>query len=197
VCGAVHFAASAQHPLLTMLPVVLHVAAHDAPDATALAVLLRQMQREASDGKPGADLIVRRLSDVFFVQILRAWFEREPVGGGGWLAAASDPQIGAALRAIHDDPSRHWSVSALAHEAALSRSLFAERFAGLCGEPPMHYLARWRVLLAAGPLRDGRDTVARIAASVGYVSVAAFVRTFTRLMGMSPAAYRGQHRRLV
>jgi AraC-like DNA-binding protein len=94
------------------------------------------------------------------------------------------------LRAIHNDPTRRWSVSDLAREAAVSRSLFAERFAQLCGEPPMHYVARWRVLLATGPLRDRRDTVASIAASVGYLSVASFVRAFTRLIGVSPATYR-------
>jgi AraC-like DNA-binding protein len=189
ICGAVHFASAAQHPLLTQLPVLLHVTAADAPDAIELAVLLRQMQREATDGRPGADLIIRRLSDVFFVQILRAWFERQPVGGG-WLAAVSDPRIGVALRSIHTDPSKHWSVSALAREAALSRSLFAARFAQLCGEPPMHYVARWRILLATEPLRDGRETVASIATSVGYASVASFVRAFTRLMGESPASFR-------
>jgi transcriptional regulator GlxA family with amidase domain len=177
-----------------LLPVVLHIASNGAPDATTLAALLREMEREASAGRPGADLIVRRLSDVLFVQILRAWLESQPLGGGGWLAAATDPQIGAALGAIHNDPSRRWSVTALAREAALSRSLFAQRFARLCGEPPMHYVARWRVLLAAGPLRDSHETVASIAASVGYVSVAAFVRAFTRLMGVSPSTYRRRAR---
>ena len=86
ICGAVHFGGTAQHPLLTLLPEVLHVAADDAPDAAAL---LRQIDREASDGRPGSDLIVRHLSDIFFVRILRAWFESEPVGGGGWLAGAT------------------------------------------------------------------------------------------------------------
>jgi AraC-like DNA-binding protein len=191
ICGAAHFSGGGQHPLLTLLPDVLHLSAHDAPDA---ARLVRQMEREATDSRPGADLIVRRLSDVFFVQVLRAWFESQPVGRGGWLAAASDSQIGAALRAIHKDPSRHWSVSALARESALSRSSFAERFARLCGEPPMHYVARWRVLRATGALRDGHQTVASIAGSVGYASVAAFVRAFTRLMGVSPATYRRRAR---
>jgi transcriptional regulator GlxA family with amidase domain len=139
-------------------------------------------------------LIIRRLSDVFFVQILRAWFERQSVGGG-WLAAVSDPQIGVALRSIHNDPSRQWSVSALAREAALSRSMFAAHFAQLCGEPPMHYVARWRVLLAAERLREGRQTVASIATSVGYASVASFVRTFTRLTGESPASFRRRAQR--
>jgi AraC-like DNA-binding protein len=185
ICGALHFASAAQHPLLTQLPVLLHVTAADAPEAIELGVLLRQMQREATDGRPGADLIVRRLSDVFFVQILRAWFERQPVGGG-WLAAVSDPQIGVALRSIHNDPRKHWSVAALAREAALSRSLFAARFAQLCGEPPMHYVARWRILLAAEPLRDGRETVASIATSVGYASVSSFVHHVYPLDGREP-----------
>jgi AraC-like DNA-binding protein len=192
MCGAVHFGASGQHPMLTLLPEILHVAATDAPDAATLSALLRQVALEASQGRPGADLIVRRLSDVFFVQVLRAWLETQPIGGGGWLAAASDPQIGAALRAIHNNPGQRWSVASLAREAAVSRSLFAARFARLCGEPPMHYLARWRVLLGAQALRDGRQTVAVVAEGVGYASVAAFSRAFTRLMGVSPAGYRNQ-----
>jgi AraC-like DNA-binding protein len=190
VCGALHFGRTASHPLLTLLPSVLHVSGAGAPDAGTLAALMHQVAREAGEGRPGADLIVRRLSDVFFVQVLRAWMEAQPAGGGGWLAAVNDPQIGNALRAIHSNPRRRWSVAALAREAAQSRSAFAARFAQLSGEPPMQYLARWRMLLAAEALRDGNQTVASIAANVGYSSVAAFVRAFTRLVGVSPVEYR-------
>ena len=56
----------------------------------------------------------------------------------------------------------------------------------------MHYVARWRVLLAARALRDTRETVATVADSVGYASVAAFSRAFTRFMRVSPTAYRNQ-----
>ena len=192
MCGAVHFGASAPHPLLTLLPEILHVPATDAPDAATLSALLRQVALEAGEGRPGSDLIVRRLSDVFFVQVLRAWLEAQPAGGGGWFAAASDPQIGAALRAIHNNPGRRWSVASLAREAAVSRSLFAARFGRLCGEPPMQYVARWRVLLGVQALRDGPGTVAAVAQGVGYASVAAFSRAFTRMMGMSPTAYRNR-----
>jgi AraC-like DNA-binding protein len=176
----------------TLLTEILHVSATDAPDAATLSALLRQVALEASEGRPGADFIVRRLSDVFFVQVLRAWLEAQPIGGGGWLAAASDPQIGAALRAIHDNPGRRWSVASLAREAAVSRSLFAARFARLCGEPPMQYLARWHVLLGAQAVRDGDQTVAAVAEDFGYASVAAFSRAFTRVMGVSPSSYRNQ-----
>jgi AraC-like DNA-binding protein len=190
ICGTIHFGQSVQHPLLGLLPPVLHIPASDAPDAVGLAAVLRRLTQEAGEGRPGADFIVRRLSDVFFVQILRAWVEAHPDRAGGWLAAANDPQVGAALRAIHSDPGRAWTVETLAREAALSRSLFAARFRRLSGETPMHYVARWRVLLAAHALRAGRDTVASLAAGVGYASVAAFVRAFTRFVGMTPAAYR-------
>ena len=190
VCGAVHFGRTATHPLLTLLPLVLHVSGSGAPDAGTLAALMLQVAGEASAGRPGADLIVRRLSDVFFVQVLRAWMEAQPATGGGWLAAVNDPQIGKAIRAIHEDPRRRWSVAALAREAAQSRSSFAARFAKLNGEPPMQYVARWRVLLAAEALHERNQTVASVAHSVGYSSVAAFVRAFTRLIGVSPAEYR-------
>jgi AraC-like DNA-binding protein len=173
---------------------VLHVSGSGAPDAATLAALMHQVANEAGEGRPGADLIVRRLSDVFFIQMLRAWMEAQPGTGGGWLAAVNDPQIGKALRAIHDDPRRRWSVAALAREAAQSRSSFAAQFAQLSGEPPMQYVARWRVLLAAEALRGGNQTVASIAPSVGYSSVAAFVRAFTRLIGVSPVEYRRRAR---
>jgi transcriptional regulator GlxA family with amidase domain len=169
---------------------VLHVPSTTAPDAAALAELLRHVALEAAERRPGADLVMRRLSDVFFVQVLRAWVEGQPIGGGGWLAAASDPRVGASLRAIHHNPRRDWKVADLAREAALSRSSFAARFAELSGETPMHYLARWRVLLAARALRDGTPTIGNVATSVGYSSVAAFARAFKRFMGESPGAYR-------
>jgi len=194
MCGALHFGLAAKHPLLSLLPQVLHVSGSGAPDAATLAALMHQVANEAGEGRPGADLIVRGLSDVFFIQVLRAWMEAQPGTGGGWLAAVNDPQIGKALRAIHDDPRRRWSVAALAHEAAQSRSSFAAQFARLSGEPPMQYVVRWRVLLAAEALRDGNETVASIATSVGCSSVAAFVRAFTRLIGVSPVEYRRRAR---
>jgi AraC-like DNA-binding protein len=190
ICGTFHFGQTLRHPLLGLLPPLIHLSASGAPDAAELAALLRRLAQEASEGRPGADFVVRRLSDVFFVQILRAWVEAHPDRAGGWLAAANDPQIGAALRAIHSDPGRAWTVETLSREAALSRSLFAARFRRLSGETPMRYVARWRVLLAAHALRSGRETVAALAADVGYASVAAFVRAFTRSIGMSPVAYR-------
>jgi AraC-like DNA-binding protein len=163
------------------------------PDASTLAAQMHQVASEAAEGRPGADLIVRRLSNVFFIQVLRAWMEVQPGTGGRWLAAVNYPLIGKALRAIHDDPRRRWNVAALAHQAALSRSSFAAQFARL-GEPPMRYVARWRGLVAAEALRDGNETVASIATSVGYSSVAAFVRAFTRLIGVSPVEYRRRAR---
>jgi AraC-like DNA-binding protein len=190
ICGTFHFGQTLQHPLLGLLPALVHLSSSSAPDAVELAALLHRLAQEASEGRPGADFIVRRLSDVFFVQIIRAWMEAHPVHAGGWLAAANDPQIGAALRAIHSDPGRAWTVETLSREAALSRSLFAARFRKLCGETPMRYVARWRVLLATHALRAERETIATVAADVGYASVAAFVRVFTRTVGMSPAAYR-------
>lgn len=191
ICGAFHFGPAVEHPLLTLLPDVLHLAESEAPDAVAMVTLLRQVAREAVAGRPGADLIVRRLTSALFAQILRAWLEAQPAGGG-WLAAMRDPQIGAALAAIHHAPARRWTVAALGREAAMSRSLFAARFPRLVGEPPLHYVARWRVLMAAQALREGRGTVASIATMVGYASLASFGRAFTRFVGVGPAAYRAR-----
>src|SRR6185503_12442859 len=110
--------------------------------------------------------------------------------GKGWFAAARDLQVGRALALLHASPSRAWTVDDLAREVALSRSALAERFTSLVGEPPMQYLTRWRLALAAQMLRDGRDPIARIAEKCGYESEAAFSRAFKREFGVPPASWR-------
>jgi AraC-like DNA-binding protein len=190
ICGAFHFASKIDHPLLTLLPAMLHVPAGTASDFEALAALLRELATEAAAGRPGSDLIVRRLTDILFVQLLRAGLQLEPPAPGGWLAAASDPGVGPALRAIHEDPRQPWTVAELARQAALSRSAFAARFANMVGEPPMQYLARWRVLLATRALSESTATVESIGQRVGYQSKHAFIRAFRRMIGTSPTAYR-------
>ena len=101
----------------------------------------------------------------------------------------------AALRLLHADPARQWTVDDLGREAGISRSSLAERFALLIGEPPMQYLTRWRLALAARALKEGDETILRIADDVGYESEAAFNRAFKREFGMPPAAWRRQGRR--
>ena len=113
-----------------------------------------------------------------------------PPQGKGWLAGVRDAHVGKALGLLHGAPEKSWTVDELAKEVALSRSALAERFASLVGEPPMQYLTRWRLALAAQMLRGGRDPVARIAGKCGYESEAAFSRAFKREFGVPPASWR-------
>jgi AraC-like DNA-binding protein len=124
------------------------------------------------------------------VEALRRYAASLPPGGKGWLAAARDPQVGRALALMHHEPGKPWTVEDLAREVAMSRSAFAERFVGLVGEPPMQYLMRWRLALAARTLRGSTDALSRVAERSGYESEAAFSRAFKREFGMPPAAWR-------
>ena len=100
------------------------------------------------------------------------------------------PHVGRALALLHAKPDHPWTVDELAREAALSRSALADRFVALVGEPPMQYLTRWRLALAAQRLRSDREAIARVAERSGYESEAAFSRAFKREFGMPPAAWR-------
>jgi AraC-like DNA-binding protein len=124
-----------------------------------------------------------------FVEAVRRYLATLPVAGTGWLAGLRDPIVGRALAAIHGDARDAWTVERLAREAGSSRSVFAERFAEMTGQPPMQYLALWRMQLAARQLVDG-EPVAAVADAVGYESEAAFSRAFKKIVGQSPAAWR-------
>jgi len=134
--------------------------------------------------------MLAKLSELMFVDAVRRHIENMPPGGKGWLAGVRDAQIGRALALLHAKPERAWTVDELAHEVALSRSAFAERFTALVAESPIQYLMRWRLALAAQKLRSGREPIARVAERSGYESEAAFSRAFKREFSVSPTAWR-------
>src|SRR5262245_21190637 len=151
---------------------------------------LRLMAAEARELRPGGEAVITRLADVLVVQAIRVWLETDPAARTGWLGALQDKQVGRALTLIHRDPARAWTVASLARELAMSRSAFAARFTELVGEPVMHYVARWRMQVAFGSLRDENATVAEIAGRLGYGSEAAFARAFKRVTGVAPGSVR-------
>jgi transcriptional regulator GlxA family with amidase domain len=134
--------------------------------------------------------MLAKLSELLFVEAMRRYVESLPPEGKGWLAGVRDAHIGRALALMHGDPGRAWSVDELAREVALSRSALADRFTALVGEPPIQYLMRWRLALAAQTLRAGSDSIGRVAERSGYESEAAFSRAFKREFGAPPAAWR-------
>jgi AraC-like DNA-binding protein len=131
-----------------------------------------------------------------FVEAMRRYVESLPPQGKGWLAGVRDAQIGRALALLHGEPGRTWTVDELARKVALSRSALAERFAALVGEPPIQYLMRWRLALAAAALRSGNQAIVRVAEESGYESESAFNRAFKREFGTPPAAWRRQGNRI-
>ena len=130
------------------------------------------------------------LSEMMFVDSARRYLDSLPDDSTGWLAGLRDRYVGKALNLMHDQPTRDWTVDDLSREVALSRSAFHDRFVMFVGQPPMQYLANWRIQLGSRLLRDTNRNVASIALEVGYDSEAAFSRAFKRLVGVPPAAWR-------
>jgi AraC-like DNA-binding protein len=190
VCGYLACSRSVCRPLLEALPRVLRIPVGEGSAAVQLRELLRMGVRESFASRPGAESMLAKLSELMFVEAMRRYVESLPPGGSGWLAGVRDLQIGRALALLHGEPGKSWTVDELAHKVALSRSALAERFSALVGEPPMQYLMRWRLALAAQALRTGGDAIVRVAERSGYESEAAFSRAFKREFGSPPAAWR-------
>lgn len=177
------------HPLWRALPPMILLRGEEGRAVDWLETTLQFLSCEATSVRPGAPAVLDRLCDVLFIHALRGWV-RQSGEGEGWPAAVRDPAVDQALELIHRSPSEPWTVASLAERVAMSRSAFAERFRRLAGDPPMDYLARWRMHLAARQLRESRDPVATVAERVGYESEAAFAKAFKRMLGVAPGAYR-------
>ena len=187
VCGFLGCDRRPFNPLLSTLPRQLHV-----PGLSSgwLQSFTRQVVEESQARRAGANSVLTRLAELMFVEVLRRHIETLPPEQRGWLAGLRDDTVSRALGLLHGDPAHPWTLDALAAGVAMSRSAFADRFTTLVGQPPMQYLAQWRMQLAAGRLATGSAKVATIAEAVGYESEEAFSRAFKRLMGVSPAAWR-------
>jgi AraC-like DNA-binding protein len=187
VCGFLGCDARPFNPLLAALPRVMR--ASD-PEGGMIGPLARFAAAESKEPRLGGECVLGRLSELMFVDVVRRYLEALPPGRTGWLAGLREPFVGRALRALHRDPARGWTLDQLAREVGLSRSALAERFAHIVGQPPMQYLANWRMQLAASQLLGGVDGVAAIAERVGYESEAAFSRAFKKAVGMAPGQWR-------
>ena len=191
LCGVYQFdGLGAHHPVLRLLPPVLHLAAGRARAYPELSETLTTLAREHERRERGSAVIISRLLDVLFVQMIRAWAEGQPVGTAGWIGALTDPMLARALGAMHRDLRRGWTVAALADAAGTSRATLGRRFVAQVGEAPLGYLARARMQEAARLLGLTDDGLAAIGDRVGYTSEFAFSRGFRRCFGVPPGEYR-------
>ncbi|QKW05487.1 AraC family transcriptional regulator [Streptomyces sp. NA04227] len=171
--------------LLHALPEVLVV-----PDTGDHCPLLGLVVEEILRDRPGQQVMRDRLLDLMLLSTLRTWFDRSEAHAPPWYRAMEDPVVANALRLLHDDPARPWTVADLAAESGVSRAGLARRFTAQVGEPPMTYLASWRIDLAADLLRETKATVGSIARRVGYANTFALSVAFKRLRGITPTQHR-------
>jgi len=192
VCGFLGCDVRPFNPLLATLPRMLHIKGVAGRQDDRLDRLLELTLAEARQPAPGGESVRLRLSELMFVEVIRRYLGGLPPEQAGWLAGLRDEYVGRALALLHERAAHGWTLDELAGDVGMSRSAFADRFARLVGEPPMQYLTRWRMQMAARLLADGSAKVAAVALEVGYDSEAAFSRAFKKLAGVSPAAWRGQ-----
>ena len=190
VSGWFRFDPMSVKPLTRLLPSLILVKA-DQAQSLALHTTLNLLASEMAELAPGSELVVNRLADVLFIQCLRAHIAScsEPCKGG-WLRAVFDPQVGVALKSMHEKVEDPWTVESLAAACGMSRSAFALRFKELVGETPLEYLTSWRMHKATALLQKGDKKLFEVAKSVGYNSDAAFSKAFKRIFGASPREHR-------
>jgi AraC-like DNA-binding protein len=189
LCGTFTIGDPQASHLLGSLPAVIILRGGQSPALEGLEVARRMLELEMQSPTQGSAVMVARILDLIFIQIMRTWAagaDAEP----NWLAGAFDPQIGLALSAMHRDPAHDWTVEELARTCSLSRSAFAARFADRVGKPPATYLAHVRLDAATGLLRDTSLPVMHVAERVGYTSEPAFSRAFKSRYGIPPARWR-------
>ena len=190
VCGYLACDRRLSEPIIAGLPRILRVSVKDSGIASWVESSVRFSVAESAMPRPGGATVLAKLSELLFVEAIRQYIETLPPGQTGWLAGLRDRFVGRALALLHEEPAHAWTVDELARQVGLSRSALADRFVELVGQPPMQYLTRWRLSLAAQQLLSGSRALTQIAEGVGYDSEAAFNRAFKREFGVPPATWR-------
>ena len=189
ICGHFSFGSEQGSLLARSLPAYIHIKHTETLHYGWLADAMKFIAYEANSWQAGSEAVVNRLSEIVFVQTVRAYAQSHQ-SGAGILSALSDRQISSALEAMHRNPSFHWTVEDLARAAGMSRTLFAERMKETLGLSPIGYLTQWRMEVAREALADRRLSVAEVAEKVGYESVPAFSRAFKKRFGFGPGEMR-------
>jgi AraC-like DNA-binding protein len=190
ICGFLGCTNAAANPVLSTLPPLLRLNLAEDVSAEWIRATFQYGAAEVAAGRPGSETVLAKVSELLFVEAVRRHAASLPEGGTGWFSGLRDPYVSRALALLHHDIARRWTVDDLGREVGLSRSALAQRFIHLIGVPPMHYLAHWRMQVAAQKLRGTRTSLGQVAETVGYDSEAAFSRAFKKSVGVAPATWR-------
>lgn len=199
-----HFRLGSQHDAVEMVALIGHCAA-DASNASLLVsllpafvlvrneprlgLLLQLLKDEAQAQRSGKEMVLTRIIELLFIEAIRA---TGTLATPGLMRGLSDARIAQAIRLMHQEPAKRWTVKALAERCALSRSALFARFTALTGVTPMAYLLSWRMTLAMQLLNQRDTSMAGIAERTGYNSASAFSVAFTRYVGVPPGKYAQQ-----
>lgn len=189
ICGHFEFDKDFQHPFLQSLPELIHITDTERRQLSWLETATQVIMQEADSDEPGSEVVVNRLAEVLFIQILRIYIVQSNINTG-YLAALKDKQIHNALSLIHHDPKSSWTLESIARTIGMSRSAFAARFKQLTGNTPMNYLANWRMNIAKEIIKEQHLSLIEIAEKVGYSSQASFNRAFKKQFRLNPGAMR-------
>jgi thiosulfate/3-mercaptopyruvate sulfurtransferase len=187
ICGTVAFSQNYWNPLIEALPEYVILPTADSTQTT-LGNAIEALINECERGEAGSEVIINRLSDILFIEVLRSYITKQR--GDRYLLAITDPKLSRSLEAFHEEPGDAWSVQELAERANMSRSAFAERFQKLVGVAPMSYVTRWRMHFAHNRLLETDESIGDIAESCGYLSEGSFTKAFRKEFGVSPRAVR-------
>jgi AraC-like DNA-binding protein len=190
VCGFIESSEILFAPVFRSLPALVVDRTGEGNVGALLTATVREILLLADKASPGTDLMLGRLMEMLFVEVLRRYASRLPQSATGWFAALNDPIVGRALERVHADPARRWTVDDLARQAGSSRAVLAGRFVAVLGKAPIEYVTGWRMQLAAERMRSSNEGLSSIAAGVGYESEAAFNRAFKRVTGVTPGRWR-------
>jgi AraC-like DNA-binding protein len=190
ICGFLGCNSANGNPVLTTLPPLFKLNVEQGGAAEWIRSTFQYAAEEVSAGRVGSEAVLAKLSELLFVEAVRRYAETLPDGQTGWFAGLREPFVARALALLHRDVTRRWTVDDLGREVGLSRSALADRFIRLIGVPPMHYLANWRMEVAAEKLRNTNASLGQVAEIVGYDSEAAFSRAFKKTFGTAPATWR-------
>lgn len=190
VCGFIESAEFLHAPVFRSLPALIVDHAGDSEIGAVITSTVREIVRLAELAAPGSELMLGRLMELLFVEVVRRYATALPAGAKGLFAAINDPLINRAIALVQREPARRWTVEDLARTAGTSRTVLAERFNAVLGQAPIEYVTGWRMQIAADRIRNSKVSLAAIAADVGYESEAAFNRAFKRVTGTTPGRWR-------